>query len=362
MDLASLIRTALRRWWLLLPVFLMTLGATVVFTLGQPRIYESSATLVVKPSATVSNDLLSALAIVSRQPEIAETFAQLATSRTILDDAAAALHLPAGQLTNLDLQSRVVPGTNLLRLSARSRDPALAQNYVNATADALLSYGKTIYGSFQLATVDGASLPQVPILPNVPLNYLLGAGIGVALAAGLAVVWDLIARSGGSVAPGSVPSEPASQREPYFIDRLGQEMSRTRRTSTPFTLVVIDPDPSNMHAMTDDDRVKALRVFGSTLKTSLRPEDVSARIGARTFGIVLPATTGDEAQQVVASLLVAQEAALGGRGRRTHMPAAVGLVEYRGEHTDEGALLDRARRSLRDADLPPIGKTQLTSQ
>lgn len=362
MDLASLIRTALRRWWLLLPVFLMTLGATVVFTLGQPRIYESSATLVVKPSATVSNDLLSALAIVSRQPEIAETFAQLATSRTILDDAAGALHLPAGQLTNLDLQSRVVPGTNLLRLSARSRDPALAQNYVNATAVALLSYGKTIYGSFQLATVDGASLPQVPILPNVPLNYLLGAGIGVVLAAALTVIWDLIARSGGSAAPGSLSSGPSGHREPFFIDRLAQEMSRTRRTSTPFTLVVIDPDTRHLDAMTDEDRVKAIRVFGSALKASLRPEDVSARIGAATFGILFPDTTAADAQQIVASLRVAQEPARGDRGRTIHVPPAVGLVEYRGERIDQGALLERARRSLRDADLPPLGKTQLTSR
>lgn len=144
--------------------------------------------------------------------------------------------------------------------------------------------------------------------------------------------------------------------------RLGQEMSRTRRTSVPFTLVVIDPDNRRLDAMTPQARVEAVRHFAAAVKETLRPEDVSARIGATTFGIILPDTPLDDGQQIVARLRLAHQAAGTTPDGATSVPPAVGIVEYRGERINQGALLEGARRSMRDVDRPPVGKTQPASR
>jgi uncharacterized protein involved in exopolysaccharide biosynthesis len=191
LELRSLVDVIKSRWWLVLPVFLVSLGVAATLTVTQIPIYQASSTVVVTPSANLQDESLSAFAIIARQSEIVDTYAQIAGSRTIRQAAADRIQLPPNQRSNLDVTSRLVPGTTLLRIDATSPDPALAAGYANAVSEALVEYVAANYGIFQVNILDSAVEPNRPISPQVPLNIGLGAAGGLLLGIGLAVVSHL---------------------------------------------------------------------------------------------------------------------------------------------------------------------------
>ena len=90
MELRSLLRILLRRWWVIIPIFLITVGSTAVLTLSQPPVYESSTTLLVAPATnltTTETNLIQSLSLLARQSEIAQTYAEIASSATIRQNA-----------------------------------------------------------------------------------------------------------------------------------------------------------------------------------------------------------------------------------------------------------------------------------
>ncbi|HEX6656335.1 MAG TPA: Wzz/FepE/Etk N-terminal domain-containing protein, partial [Candidatus Limnocylindria bacterium] len=68
MEVRSLFETLLRKWWLVIPIVVLGFGASLVFTVSQPKIYESSTTLVLTPSDQVPDDALNTITTLARQP------------------------------------------------------------------------------------------------------------------------------------------------------------------------------------------------------------------------------------------------------------------------------------------------------
>jgi capsular polysaccharide biosynthesis protein len=192
LELRALVHIIFSRWWLVLPVFLVTLGVATALTMTQVPIYQASSTVVVSPSTNVQDETLTALAIIARQSEIADTYAQIAGSRTIRQSAAERLQLSPDQRRELSESARLVPGTTLLRIDASSPDPVVAAAYANAVSEVLVEYVAANYGIFQLKILDTAVEPNRPISPEVPLNIGLGAAGGLLLGIGLAVVSHLL--------------------------------------------------------------------------------------------------------------------------------------------------------------------------
>jgi polysaccharide biosynthesis transport protein len=188
LELRSLVHVILTRWWLVLPVFLVSMGVAVGLTVTQIPIYQATSTVVVAPSRDVQDESLSALAIIARQSEIADTYAQIASSRTIRQTAAERLQLLPEQRRDLNVSSHLVAGTTLLEIDASSPDAALAAGYANAVSEVLVEYIAANYGIFQLNILDSAVQPNRPVSPEVPLNIGLGAAGGLLLGMGLAVV------------------------------------------------------------------------------------------------------------------------------------------------------------------------------
>ena len=86
-----------------------------------------------------------------------------------------------------------------------------------------------------------------------------------------------------------------------FVDALRIEMTRARRYTRPFALVVLDVDglkevnDARGHQAGDDALVRT----GSVLRAGLRSADTAYRIGGDEFALLLPETTADEARAVV---------------------------------------------------------------
>jgi diguanylate cyclase (GGDEF)-like protein len=363
MELRSLLRILLRRWWLALPVAAIVFGSSLVFTFAQRPVYESTSTLLVTPSGSLGDDVLSALATISRQPEIAETYAQIATSRTIRVSAQTALDLTERQAGDVRLQTRLIPGTNVLELAVRSTDATLAQAYCDAVRQALVDYTGQLEGTFDLETLDEASSTQTPVEPNVPVNAALGAAVAVLLGLGLAFTAELLApgpRSRPSVA--MVDADSQAYSRPFFLLRLQQEMSRTRRSGAALSVALVNVNHGGVLSDTSPRAQRnVLRQLAGLLTAHVRAEDIVARIDTHVFGILLPDTSEAEAVTMIEAIrrrIAVPAVGLESGGDAIHVQPAAGIVEFSREGFSAEELLERARRALRDAETIPVGKTQ----
>src|ERR1700730_3532796 len=130
---ASQILHLTRRWlWLLVLATVLAAAASYLVSSRLPRVYESTAKLLVTPGAgnAVSsyNDVLTA-------ERLTRTYSEVLKSRPVVEAAAQAggINLPfVDALALLDVKP--IPNTQLIQISARSDSPDGAAQYANRLA------------------------------------------------------------------------------------------------------------------------------------------------------------------------------------------------------------------------------------
>jgi diguanylate cyclase (GGDEF)-like protein len=363
MEIRHLLRVLRDRWWLVVPTFLVVAGTAAALTLSEAPRYESSSTYVVRVTSGVGEDVLNALGVLSRQTEIAETYAQIGASRTLSEDAAQQLKLTPEQQDSIQLQSQLVPGTNILRLAVRSTNADLARQFCQTIGEKLVAKAAVLVPSFELAQLDDASIPGRPVSPNIPVNIALGLALGAALAVGVGIgAAILIPRARTPAQIEMLDRESSAYSEAYFFLRLRQEMSRSRRTGSAISVALMNVNHSGVLDLADAPvRPEAMRRLAQLIEGHLRPEDVCARLDADVFGLLLPDTPEAEATQIVEGLrsrIAVPAIGLEANGAVLRARPAAGLVEYTGRGLSADELLEQARRALREAQSVPAGKTQ----
>lgn len=190
MELRTSLGKLLRRWYIIIPIFLATIALTVVMTLRQTPIYEANATYVATLSALMLDDgeLASALDILSRRTEIVTTYSEIAQSRLIKNQAAGELMLSSTQRRQYSVSSRVLAGTNLVEITVRGPDPVLAKDLANRVGEKTSAYVGELYSTYNLTPLDEASAPSEPAQPNLPFNLALGSAAGLILGLGAALL------------------------------------------------------------------------------------------------------------------------------------------------------------------------------
>jgi diguanylate cyclase (GGDEF)-like protein len=365
MELRSLLQILAARWWLVVPVFVITLGASVVFALSQRPVYEASAKLVVSPAASLPNDIQSGVALLSRQPELVETYAQIASSDSIQTSAADSLKMSRDQRRDTKLTSHPLTGTLLIELTVDGTDPTLARDYANAISRELTDYVRTSSGIFQVSAVDQAGIPGQPVSPNVPLDVALGAVIGLLLGTGLAIVVHLLNPPPQGGLRDVVDPETWAFNGAFLAYRLRQEMSRARRSHQPVCLALVDVNHQGvLNDLLPRQRMDALRRIVSLIDGHLRSEDVSARVEGTIFGVLLPDTSEEQAMPLIEALrarIAAPALASSGDGVAVHANMAAGVVEYVDGPLTDDDVTQQARVALQAAQTGPIGRTEVFS-
>lgn len=193
MDLSFVLRALAARWKGVLLILVIGVGATVGFTLQQPKVYEANADGFVKtvtaanaPEASINDSLAK-----SRAP----SYVSIATSRDTAQRAADALGLnvdPASLIGNIRVELQ--EGTVLLRIYARSTSPELAQDLADAWVHALADQVEEVEAPGAKTSpvivdpIQSASLPSSPVAPNVRNNIAIGGLLSLMLAATYALV------------------------------------------------------------------------------------------------------------------------------------------------------------------------------
>lgn len=139
----------------------------------------------------------------------------------------------------------------------------------------------------------------------------------------------------------------------HVQERLEQEQHRFMRTKHPFSIAVIDIDHFKSindrlgHASGDD----VLKTFANTAAAALRACDLLARWGGEEFLVLLPNTTGPQAQATLERVLELEQ--VRGLPYNAGLPLtfSAGVAEYRAEEplADTISRADREMYGAKDA-------------
>ena len=364
MELKIYLLTLLRKWWVVLPAFLITFTVTVVLTFTQMPTYRSTATFVIKPNSAFGDlkSFSSSLDMLSRRDEIANTYAEVASSRLIRLEAAEELGLSQDQRKGLSASGQLLAGTNVLEIMAEGRDPSLVRDFVNMVGAKTMAYVQQLYETYDLEPLDQATRPSSPVKPDKKLNLALGAVLGLALGGGLAFLSEYLqVPLENATNFGIFDDETGAYSRRYFQQRLREEMSRAGRNAYPLSLVLMNVDQLGVvsTSLSPQARSESLRKVAVFLKQYLREEDILARFDGTVFAFLLPDMPEEEARATMEKLQTRiswTPFEMERSGVKLNLNSAAGVAAYRYNGTGLDEFLAEASRALQQAETSGYGK------
>lgn len=181
----------LRRWWL--PLGAAVLGAVVALlaAMSQPDRYRSSSVAAVTPSAIVeSTDLLRSVDTLERRTIVATAAELVATAPTRRSAG-----LTEADESGYSLDARVIPNTNLVRVTAEGEDAARVAAIANQTPRVLSAQLRQLFRVYDVQTVSEASPSATPVSSGAARSAAAGGAAGLILGVLAAVALHLLSRT-----------------------------------------------------------------------------------------------------------------------------------------------------------------------
>jgi diguanylate cyclase (GGDEF)-like protein len=367
MELKIYFRIILKYWWIIMGTFALTLLPTYLFVNGQPWVYKTEVTFVIRPRTNIAvndKEIVDALDTLSRRVEINTTFAEVSSSSLIRQRAIERLALPPEDQHGLKVNSKVVAGTNILEIGVQGPEPEIVRDFANAVSLETLAYVSNLYDVFELEPLDVADLPNDPVSPNKPLNLALGGALGLLLGLGLIFLVEYLqepVRVDSSI--NIIDPETGAYNHSYFMLRLRQELSRSRHNNYSFSLALIKIYHRGfVHDVAQPiSPAKALRLILTSLDPNIREEDTLAYLEQNTFALLLPHMPGDAAKDLLSFLrnqisLVSPNQI--DESQATAIYCSIGIATSH-LHTVPGEILAQAKQALEEADTAVYGKVHL---
>jgi polysaccharide biosynthesis transport protein len=221
----DLVAVLWRRRWVALAAFVAVVAGVATLTASLPKVYETTAYMLVNPSRPASSDF--------EQTQISEalltTYAELLQTQTVADEVSRRLGNEADGEGNLKdaIAVEAVTDSQLLKISGEARDPRTAQAITNTFTQVFQERTRELAqsdASAGRATVaEPASLPDQPVRPRPKLYLLAGTLLGLLAAAGMALlaqrldqrldITDSMTEVLGLPILGRIPQGPASGLE-----------------------------------------------------------------------------------------------------------------------------------------------------
>lgn len=137
----------------------------------------------------------------------------------------------------------------------------------------------------------------------------------------------------------------------YFNEKLDEEVSRSRRTKMPVSLIYLDIDhfkkynDQNGHPMGD----QLLKMFATVLQKTSRKNDIVCRIGGEEFVVVLPHTDAKGAAvkaEKLRRIIEATKFPFGEKQPLGKISSSIGVSEYPSLSSDAESLVKTADEAL----------------
>lgn len=276
MEIRAYLNFIQRRWKIILPLFLMTLAVTTYLTLNIQPVYEASATYIVRiSSASDEKNSISALNTLISSDDIPATYAKVANSRLIKRQAADQLGLSSSQRSDLTSNSQLIAGTNIIEVTAKGSDPVLVMDYANEIGEQMLQFAATLYGTYELISLDDATQPRRPVSPDIFTNLLLGVLLGLSLGIGMALVteyWQASMKPETQSSSSAFP-QPALIGNDPFETEVEKALSLCAISGKPVSIAMLELDLSEKSFRNNTLKEEGLSNIANKILSGLQSHD-----------------------------------------------------------------------------------------
>jgi capsular polysaccharide biosynthesis protein len=193
MEIRIFLRLLQLKWWIILSTVFIIVGSTLVVTLNLTPLYSTTVTYAISPSQKVLDDpgFVGGLSVLGAQIAITNTYASVATSASIRENAIEALRLNQQQNRSFDVSSRVQSGTNLIDITVKGSDPLTVLALTNRIGRGTEEYVDSLYEVYDMKIVDSPAAPEKPIWPNLGFNVVMAFTASLVLGISLAFLASL---------------------------------------------------------------------------------------------------------------------------------------------------------------------------
>lgn len=370
MEIREYLRIFLKNWWLIVAITLLSMTITMIVSYAQTPIYQSTATYVTRLNLDVNDEGSTSTAIfgldtlLSRQ-RIFVTYCDILTSSTVRQRAYQLVNIDpiAYELADYNVTCVVRPESNVLQVSAQGSIPAIVESLNHAVGLAGMERINQLYSIFPVSPLDEVMLEPNPVSPNYAFNLALSVTLGLAVSVTLTLLLEYLVNPLRDIEAMSIRDVRFNlYNTRYFMERLTQEIERSRLRARPLTLahlrIVTNEDFDLLPDLVQESLLRAATVI---IQNQLRQGDMLAHYRGTVFELLLPETPGDEALEMVSKIHKAiTEHYLEAGLYRTNFSMNSGLVESSGGMLEAEEMLDESSKALRKANASGTNNIELT--
>jgi capsular polysaccharide biosynthesis protein len=191
MELRRYLQVCTRYWWLVAIAFLVAGGVTVSRVRSREPVYESSATVVVRPRFVDSNQGARAVEALIRGVTINTTYAEIADSRLVRERAEDRLS-PEVRRTPMSVETEVVTDTNIVAIRVKGPDATGARDLAAAISTETVSYVEMLVDLYRLEPLDPPRIAEGPSDARTPLTIAVGLTLGLMAGVSLALLAEYL--------------------------------------------------------------------------------------------------------------------------------------------------------------------------
>lgn len=193
MELKDYLRVIRLRWFAIAALTLIGLALASAYTFLETPLYQAKTQLFVSVKAGSSaSELFQGNAFAEKR---ITSYVSLATSARVLEAVAQELNLSGGAQALVGKVSASSPtGTVLIDITATDPDPQQAVRIANTSVKQLITavYAVEDASLMSLSVFEEATPPSSPSSPNVPVNLVLGAFLGLLLGLGYVFLREVL--------------------------------------------------------------------------------------------------------------------------------------------------------------------------
>lgn len=198
MELADYLRILRKSWILILLLALVSVAAAATYSILQTPLYSAESKVFVSTeSGGTTSELVQGSTFTQAR---VKTYSSLVETPIVLLPVISSLdlELTTGELAG-SIEASAPLDTTLIVITVTDPDPVLAADIANATSQSLTAVVEEIETTpgnsespVRLTRVQDATVPAVPVSPNIPLNIALGLLVGLAIGVGVAVLREVL--------------------------------------------------------------------------------------------------------------------------------------------------------------------------
>lgn len=195
-DLLRAVKTLWKRKWRIAAaaLFAAALLAFISAVFITPE-YEAGTLLYINNSVQGLEASKISTSDLSASQSLVKAYIAILQNRTTLDMVIGQYGIPhtAEELLKM-IDAETVTGTQVLKVTVTSEDPAEAARIANAVSDVLVARAQEIMEGSSMRIVDGAVIPEKQASPKYLKNTVIGFFAGFVIACAAAVIADMLDR------------------------------------------------------------------------------------------------------------------------------------------------------------------------